>query len=42
MITSLQAYQANPLTITDPRGIGRMLVAKLGNLGLKPSTANRE
>ena len=42
MITSLQAYQANPLTITDPRGIGRMLVAKLGNMGLKQSTANGE
>src|SRR3990170_748019 len=39
-MTSLQAWQANPLAVTDPRGIGRLLIAKLGNMGLKQTTAN--
>jgi len=39
-MTSLQAWQANPLAVSDPRGIGRLLIAKLGNMGLKQTTAN--
>ena len=36
----VSSFGGNPLAVIDPRGIGRLLVSKLGMMGLKQATAN--